>query len=81
MASIGGRQANIRSMPWIEEGEMPPLPLSRDRMHIISQGVADPVFDYDIIPVTYTASRWMAFAIRCDEQGPKETSSGSPRAS
>jgi len=66
MASIGGRQANERSLPWLQEGEMPPAPLDRDRMHIISQGVADPVFDYDIVPLTYTASRWMAFAIRCD---------------
>ena len=35
-------------------------------IHIISQGVADPVFDYDIIPLTYTDSRWMAYVIRAD---------------
>jgi len=61
-----GLQANEYSYPWLEEGEVPPLPLDRDRIHIISQGVADPVFDYDIVPLTYTESRWMAFVIRAD---------------
>lgn len=61
-----GLQANEYSLPWLQEGEMPPLPLDRDRIHIISQGVADPVFDYDIVPLTYTESRWMAFVVRCD---------------
>jgi hypothetical protein len=28
--------------------------------------VADPVFDYDIVPLTYTESRWMPYIIRCD---------------
>jgi hypothetical protein len=34
--------------------------------------VADPLFDYDIIPLTYTESRWMAFIIRCDEKDLKK---------
>ncbi|MEM4658333.1 MAG: acetoacetate decarboxylase family protein [Candidatus Methanosuratincola sp.] len=67
-----GMQANERSYPWLAEGEVPPLPMDRDRIHIISQGVADPVFDYDIIPLTYTESRWMAFVIRCDEKDMKK---------
>ena len=62
-----GKQANEYSYPWLEEGEVPPLPLDRDRIHIISQGVADPVFDYDIVPLTYTESRWMAFVVEADE--------------
>jgi len=62
-----GKQANEYSYPWLEEGEVPPLPLDRDRIHIVSQGVADPVFDYDIIPLTYTESRWMAFVVEADE--------------
>lgn len=61
-----GLQANEYSYPWLAEGEVPPLPLDRDRIHIISQGVADPVFDYDIIPLTYTESRWMAYVMRAD---------------
>ena len=62
-----GKQANEYSYPWLEEGEVPPLPLDRDRIHIISQGVADPVFDYDIVPLTYTESRWMACVVEADE--------------
>ncbi|HEX3037191.1 MAG TPA: acetoacetate decarboxylase family protein [Thermodesulfobacteriota bacterium] len=62
-----GMQANEYSLPWLAEGEMPALPMDRDRIHIISQGVADPVFDYDIVPLTYTESRWMPFIIRCDQ--------------
>jgi hypothetical protein len=62
-----GKQANEYSYPWLEEGEVPPLPLDRDRIHIISQGVADPVFDYDIVPLTYTESRWMAYVVEADE--------------
>ena len=62
-----GKRANEYSYPWLEEGEVPPLPLDRDRIHIISQGVADPVFDYDIVPLTYTESRWMAYVVEADE--------------
>ncbi|NIQ07670.1 MAG: hypothetical protein GWO20_18735, partial [Candidatus Korarchaeota archaeon] len=61
-----GLHANEYSYPWLAEGEVPPLPMDRDRIHIISQGVIDPVFDYDIIPLTYTESRWMAYCIRAD---------------
>lgn len=66
-----GLQANEYSNPWLSEGEVPPLPLDRDRIHIISQGVADPLYDYDIIPLTYTESRWMAFVIRADQKDMK----------
>src|SRR3990172_8050160 len=61
-----GIQRNEYSYPWLDEGEVPPLPFDRDSIHIISQGVADPVFDYDIVPLTYTDSRWMAFVVRAD---------------
>ena len=61
-----GLQANEYSMPWLADGEVPPLPLDRERIHIISQGVADPQYDYDIIPLTYTESRWMAFVVRAN---------------
>ena len=64
-----GLQVNEYSYPWLDEGEVPPLPLDRDRIHIITQAVADPVFDYDIVPLTYTESRWMAFVIRADQAG------------
>lgn len=63
-----GLQANEYSYPWLQDGECPPLALDRERVDIITQGVADPVFDYDIVPLTYTESRWMAFCTRTDEK-------------
>ena len=49
-----GQQLNVTSVPWIESGDAPPLALDRDKRDIISQGVADPLVDYDIVPLTYT---------------------------
>jgi len=34
-----GLQANEYSYPWLEEGEVPPLPLDRDRIHIIYEAL------------------------------------------
>jgi len=64
-----GLQANEYSYPWLDEGEVPPLPADRDRIHILTQAVVDPIFDYDIVPLTYTESRWMAFIVRADQAG------------
>lgn len=47
-----GIHANEYSYPWLDEGEIPPLPMDRDRTQIITQAVIDPVFDYDIVPLT-----------------------------
>ena len=58
------KQANEYSYPWLEEGEVPPL--DRDKF-TLSLSVADPVFDYDIVPLTYTESRWMAYVVEADE--------------
>jgi hypothetical protein len=58
-----GKQANEYSYPWLEEGEVPPLPLDRDRIHIISQGVAYPFFNYDKVPLTYTESSRKAIVV------------------
>ena len=60
-------ELTVRSTPWIDSGDAPPLPLDRDKRDIISQPVADPFFDYDIVPLTYTNSRWSAFFYRADE--------------
>src|SRR5262245_28962225 len=43
-------ELTVRSTPWIESGDAPPLPLDRDPRDIISQAVADPLYDYDIVP-------------------------------
>ena len=60
-------ELNVRSIPWIDSGDEPPLALDRDKRDIISQGVADPLYDYDIVPLTYVNSRWFAFFYRADE--------------
>ena len=60
-------ELTVRSTPWIDSGDAPPLPLDRDPRDIISQAVADPLYDYDIVPLTYTNSRWSAFFYRADE--------------
>ncbi len=53
-------------IPGLEEGEVPELPPDRPNEHIITQAAADPVFDNDIIPLTYTNSRWYAYVYRAD---------------
>lgn len=53
--------------PWIDTGDAPPLPLDRDKRDIIGQGVADPLYDYDTLPITIVNSRWHAFLYRSDE--------------
>jgi acetoacetate decarboxylase len=63
-----GQSVNVTSVPWVDSGDAPPLPLDRDRRDIISQAIADPLVDYDIVPLTYTNSRWSAFFYRCDEK-------------
>lgn len=50
------------------DGTLIPLPVDRDIKTIIEQGVVDPVFDIDILPLTYTNSRWSAFAYEADEK-------------
>ncbi|MEM4523042.1 MAG: acetoacetate decarboxylase family protein [Nitrososphaeria archaeon] len=58
-ARILGRDALAPGLP----PEVPPLPWERDPKDIICHAYADPVFDNDILPLTYTNSRWMAFVI------------------
>jgi len=53
------------------DGTLAKFPLERDPKSIICQGVADPVFDIDILPLTYTNSRWFAFVYRADEKALK----------
>ena len=60
-------ELNVASVPWVDSGDAPPLPLDRDKRDIISQGVADPLYDYDIVPLTYVNSRWFAFFYRAAE--------------
>jgi len=50
------------------DGSLVPSPIFRDEKSIITQSLVDPVFDIDILPLTYQNSRWMAFFYRVDEK-------------
>ncbi|MBE3588520.1 MAG: acetoacetate decarboxylase family protein [Thermoanaerobacteraceae bacterium] len=50
------------------DGTLMPFALDRDPKGIITQAIADPVFDIDGVPVYYTNSRWCAFILRADEK-------------
>jgi len=50
------------------DGSLVEQPLKRDPRSIVCQGLADPVFDIDILPLTYVNSRWFAFFVRVDEK-------------
>ncbi len=54
------------------DGTLVKYPLERDPKTIICQGVADPVFDIDILPLTYSNSRWFAFIYQADEKDLKK---------
>lgn len=58
----------VSSVPWVDSGDAPPLPLDRHPREIISQGVADPLYDVDVLPITIVGSRWIAFLYRADER-------------
>lgn len=58
----------VTSVPWVDGGDAPPLPLDRDRADIVGQGVADPLYDIDTLPITIVASRWIAFLYQGDER-------------
>lgn len=61
-------ELNLTHIPGAETGEIPGFPLERDERLIINFGVADPVWDVDTLPLTYTNSRWSAFIYRADER-------------
>ncbi|HWI55114.1 MAG TPA: acetoacetate decarboxylase family protein [Desulfobacteria bacterium] len=50
------------------DGSLVKLPIERDPRSIVTQSLVDPVFDIDILPLTYSNSRWYAFFYRVDEK-------------
>jgi hypothetical protein len=59
---------SVTSVPWVGSGDAPALPLDRPPEEILSQPVADPLYDVDIFPLTLTNSRIFAFMYRADER-------------
>ena len=50
------------------DGTLVEPPLERDPRTIVCHGVADPLWDVDNVPVTYTNDRWFSFLYRADEK-------------
>ena len=58
---------NVPTKYWELTKEVPPPPIERDIKSWIIANPSDPLWDIDVLPLTYTDSRWSAFVIRCDE--------------
>ena len=61
-------QFAVTQIPGAETGEIPPSPVDRDEKTAIIYSLVDPVWDIDVLPLTYTNSRWSAFFYRADEK-------------
>jgi len=58
---------NVPTKYWELTKEVPPPPIERDINSWIIANPADPLWDIDVIPLTYTDSRWSAFVLKVDE--------------
>jgi len=58
---------NVPTKYWELTKEVPPPPIERDIGTWIIANPSDPLWDIDVLPLTYTDSRWSAFVVRCDE--------------
>ena len=59
---------NVPTKYWELTKEVPPPPCVRgDIASWIIANPSDPLWDIDVLPLTYTDSRWSAFVVRCDE--------------
>jgi len=59
---------SVTKIPGLGGNEIPAPPLERDEKSRIIYGVADPLWDIDTLPLTYTNSRWFAFVYEADEK-------------
>jgi len=58
---------NVPTKYWELTKEVPPPPIERDINTWIIANPSDPLWDIDVIPLTYTDSRWSAFVLKVDE--------------
>jgi len=58
---------NVPTKYWELTSEVPPPPIERDINTWIIANPSDPLWDIDVLPLTYTDSRWSAFVCRADE--------------
>ena len=57
---------NVPLKYWELTKEVPPPPIERDINTWIIANPSDPLWDIDVLPLTYTDSRWSAFVVRVD---------------
>ena len=69
---------NIPTMFWELTKECPPPPVERDQNTWIIGNPADPLWDIDVIPLTYSDSRWSAFVVRVSEESRKRLTPNPP---
>jgi len=67
---------SVTQIPGMGTDQMPAPPLERDEKSRIIYGVADPTWDIDALPLTYTNSRWFAFCYEADEKDLKRVLPG-----
>jgi hypothetical protein len=58
----------VTRIPGMDTGEIPPSPVDRDEKTAFVNGLVDPLWDIDTLPLCYTNSRWSAFLYRADEK-------------
>jgi acetoacetate decarboxylase len=61
-------QRAVTQIPGADTGEVPKPPAHRAEKTAFIGVLADPLWDIDTLPLTYTNSRWSAFFYRADEK-------------
>jgi len=62
---------NVPTKYWELTKEVPPPPVERDIKSWIIANPSDPLWDIDVLPLTYTDSRWSAFVVSVTEAARK----------
>ena len=55
---------NVDTKYWTLTDEIPAPPVERDIKSWIIGNPSDPLWDIDVLPLTYTDSRWSAFILK-----------------
>ena len=59
---------NVDTKYWNLTDEIPAPPVERDIKSWIIGNPSDPLWDIDVLPLTYTDSRWSAFVLDVDAE-------------
>ena len=59
---------NVDTKYWTLTDEIPAPPVERDIKSWIIGNPSDPLWDIDVLPLTYSDSRWSAFVLDVDAE-------------